>query len=69
MKSTNTISSVKKSSKRIPRTSGDRIAVIVFTPINKRNGYYGVQFWTSEMIKKGTSKNTDNSISIFKEKL
>jgi hypothetical protein len=24
---------------------------------------YGIQFWTPEMIKKGTAKNTDNTIS------
>jgi hypothetical protein len=40
------------------RPQNNRIPVVV-----KTGNDYGIQFWTPEMIKKGTAKNTDNTIS------
>ena len=47
--------------------SSDRIPVIVTIPFSKRKQDLGVQFWTKEMISKGESLNTDNTVSKFVE--
>ncbi len=42
----------------------DRIPVVVSSKYqNSNKTYYGIQFWTPQMIKAGQSKNTDNTIS------
>lgn len=44
----------------------DRIPVVVsskYQNSDKTKTYYGIQFWTPQMIKAGQSKNTDNTIS------
>ena len=69
MKATNTIKEVRKSSLKITKESNGRIAVIVLTPYSARKADYGIQFWTPEMIENGTSKNSDNTVSTFIEKL
>lgn len=45
----------------------DRTPVIVTIPVSKRKQDLGVQFWTNEMIEKGESLNTDNTVSKFVE--
>lgn len=69
----NTIQDVRdglKNSKGEPKkfdNKGGRIAVITSIPVDKNTNTYGVQFWTEEMIKKGSF--TDNGeTSIFVEK-
>jgi len=69
MKINNTITEVRKSGNRLLKKSNSRISVIVLTPYSTTNANYGIQFWTTEMIKIGTSINTDNTISTFIEKL
>lgn len=69
MKATNTINEVRESGLKLTKESNGRIAVIVLTPYSARKANYGIQFWTSEMIKLRYSKNTDNSISTYIEKL
>ena len=69
MKTNNTVNEVRNSGLKLTKESNGRIAVIVLTPYSARKANYGIQFWTPEMIEVGTSKNTDNTTSIFIEKL
>lgn len=71
MKIDNSIKEIKDSiqNRNFSKTCNGRIAVICLTPYEKNKATYGIQFWTDEMIEIGTSKNTDNSISTFIEKL
>ena len=67
MRINNTINELRKCS--VPKANNGRIAVVVLTPYMASRANYGIQFWTPEMIKIGTSQNTDNTISTFVEKL
>lgn len=69
MKIDNTIIEVRESSSKVSKTCNGRIPIICLTPYEKNKAYYGIQFWTDEMIQIGTSRCTDNTISTFIEKL
>ena len=59
-----TIQEIKETHKRLSKELGGVIAVIV-----KNGRSLGVQYWTPEMIDKGESLNTDNTKSVFIERL
>lgn len=63
--SEDTIAQTRAEHAKVPKTSGDRFAVIV------KNSWLGlgVQYWTAEEIGKGVRKNTDRSTCTFIEKL
>jgi hypothetical protein len=70
MKIDNTIIEVRESCSKLSRLPvNGRIPIICLTPYEKNKAYYGIQFWTDEMIQIGTSRCTDNTISTFIEKL
>lgn len=69
MTTTNTAAQVREESSKISREVNGRAAVIVCTGISARKAYYGVQFWTPEMIAAGSSVNTDRTVSVFVENL
>jgi hypothetical protein len=52
--------------KKLP-SEGNRIPVIVTIPISARKQDLGVQFWTKLEIINGFSKNSDGSISYYRE--
>jgi hypothetical protein len=64
-----TLSELRKSSSKIPKTNNGRIAVIVLTHYAANCANHGIQFWTPGMIELGVSQNTDRTISTFIEKL
>lgn len=55
-------------SSRIPREVNGRFACIVRTEANG-DYWFGVQFWTPEMIEGGSTINTDRTRSLFIQKL
>ena len=69
MKTIGTIEEIKASHQNVTRFSGDRVAVIVQTILSLRRSILGVQFWTKEMIAKGSNVNTDYTQSLFVEML
>ena len=68
MKTTNTIAEVRQGNNKLTATN-EMFPVIVLTPYSARKQQYGIQFWTAIMISKGTSVNTDGSVSKFVENL
>jgi hypothetical protein len=52
--------------KKLP-SEGNRTPVIVTIPISARKQDLGVQFWTKLEIINGFSKNSDGSISYYRE--
>ncbi len=60
---------IRSESFKAPAKQGDRIAVIVRTPMTRTYEHFGIQYWTREMIEKGQSQNTDKLISYFCEVL
>lgn len=69
MKIENTIKDVRFSALKLQKESNNRFAVIVLNTYSVNKAYYGIQFWSNEMIEIGTSNNSDNTLSKFIEKL
>lgn len=65
----NSVGGLREHHYKLSRTAFDeRIPIIFLTAYYPNYAFYGVQFWTENMIKHGHSKNTDGTTAIFCER-